>query len=833
MAIFDARREKTVQVATMAMALGSGFSGLVYEIVWFQQLSLILGASAISLTILLSSFMGGLCLGSLLIPHLTPASRRPLMTYARLEFLIALFGLAAFLTIPALGRTYTRWSFGHSTDLVVRATMAFVIMLPPTILMGGTLPIILRRLHQSSDRSCWVGWIYAANTFGAVCGSLAAGLYLLRCYDLRLAVVVAAIINCVVALSAVILNRWDNSKTPSAEPKPNASSVPNLHALPVPELKMQLQRRGQRGLIYLLVGLCGATALGAEVVWTRHLGLVLGPTVYSFSIILSVYLLGTGLGSSVGALLVDRLRSPKLGLAVAQFALVAATIYAAWATIAIVPSFLRLTGNHELFTVRVTRDFIRVAITILPATFLWGLSFPLAASTLANQTDDTGLVVGKLYAANTLGGIVGAAAVSLIGISHGGQFVQQVLASTCLLSGCVLILDWLLQPRTVVSSPSQKMALVPKHIIAACILILVPVASIYGIGLIPVTPVSLLAEGSLVDQSHRDIDYRFVAEGLNSPIVVSDLKDGTRCFHVAGKIEASTRERDLRTQRLLGHLPAMSCESPRKVLVVGCGSGITAGALLMHPTIEEIVICEIEPTVIDAAREHFGTHNDNVLQNPKTKVVHDDARHYLSTTRDTFDMITADPIHPWVKGSAALYTSEFFQLCRSRLNPDGIMTLWVPLYESNEAAVKCELATFFQTFPESSIWSGQGDRIGYDLVVVGSANNRPIDPQQLLSKLEANPPLQFSFAEMGLTHNDALRHRFVAYGKDLAPWLAHAAINRDHNLRLQYLAGTNPDYEIAQYLLSSMLEARDRASEDETPILSVISADEWTGSQDM
>lgn len=835
MSITDVRRDTSIHCAILGMTVCSGFSGLVYEIVWFQQLSLILGASAVSLTILLSSFMGGLCLGSLFIPQWVRRQRNPLRVYALLEVLTALAGLTAYYLMPVASRTYQNLLLSNNVDLVARSAVAFLIMLPATFLMGGTLPIIIRRVQSCANRHSWIGWTYAANTFGAVVGSLSAGLFLLRCFDAQFAMTLAATVNGSVAIIALILSRVGPGRISAISSTPDERIDSPSNGLSFPRTDT-IEFVPRPGLIYWVIGICGATALGAEVIWTRHLGLVLGPTVYSFSIILSVFLFGTALGSGAGALIVRKVAAPTFALGIVQLLLVGATIYAAYVTIAVVPYFLRLTGNHELFTVRVTRDLIRVAITILPATFLWGVSFPLAARALMQTSDEIGRVVGRLYAVNTLGGILGAAAVSLGGISYGGQTVQRTIALLCFISGWLLLCERLISSPPHASNAKSLLLRTRPRLLQAFALLLLPLCAISAMGFIPATPIGLLAEGPLMDRFHDVAEYRFVAEGLNSPVVVSDTKDGVRCFHVAGKIEASTRERDLRTQRLLGHLPAMSCASPRKALVIGCGSGITAGALLMHPTIEEIVICEIEPTVIQAASTYFATHNYGVLTNPKTKIVYDDARHFLSTTRDDFDIITADPIHPWVKGSASLYTTEFFELCRSRLNEGGIMTLWAPLYESNQAAVKCELATFLQIFPNASIWSGQGDRVGYDLVVVGSNDARPMEPHRALANLESNPPLQFSFAEMGLAHRECLRHRFVAFGEELTPWLRDAEINRDHNLRLQYLAGTNPDYEIAQYILESMHSAKAakpsekaaKPSEKSVPVLSVISLEEWS-----
>ena len=565
--------------------------------------------------------------------------------------------------------------------------------------------------------------------------------------------------------------------------------------------------RSELILIQLVIALSGLTALGAEVVWTRHLGLLLGPTVYTFSIILGVFLLGMGLGSGVGAWLGRRVRSPALTLAMTQLLLMLAIPYAAILIVQVVPNWLTLHGTNELFTVRVTRDVIRILVTILPATCLWGASFPLAVAVVAGREREPGRTVGGLSAANTAGAIAGSLAVSLLAIPYGAQFVQQGLTAICGFAGLLLVC-WIVWPRRSSSvqvtgtCARRGTSLAGSGLLSVFAVILVCGMAVWSV---PSTPNRLLADGRLmnhwIDRSH----YRYVAEGLDSAIVVSDLADGTRCFHVAGKIEASTRERDRRTQRLLGHLPAMVHPQAKKVLVIGCGTGMTAGSFLVHPSIDEIVLCEMEKCVIEAARENFSAYNGGVLDQARTRIVCDDARHFLATTQETFDIITADPIHPWVKGAASLYTSEFFQMCKKRLNRNGVVTLWVPLYESNEATVKCGMATFLQQFPMATIWSGQSHRVGYDLVIVGQVNGEPVRIDEMAAQLDANVALQLSLAEVGIGTMQAVVHRFVARGSDLSAWLTGAQINRDCNLRLQYLAGTSPDHASEQEILQAML----------------------------
>ena len=196
----------------------------------------------------------------------------------------------------------------------------------------------------------------------------------------------------------------------------------------------------------------------------------------------------------------------------------------------------------------------------------------------------------------------------------------------------------------------------------------------------------------------------YVGEGRNSSVVVSQLPGGQIYFHVSGKVEASTEPYDMRLQRMLGHIPALIHKGPESVLVVGFGAGVTAGTFVVHPEVKNITICEIEPLIPQASSKYFATENHNVFHDPRTRMMYDDARHFVLTTKEKFDIITSDPIHPWVKGTATLYSKEYFELVKQHLNPGGVITQWVPLYESDFETVKSELATFFDVFPNGTIW---------------------------------------------------------------------------------------------------------------------------------
>jgi len=264
-----------------------------------------------------------------------------------------------------------------------------------------------------------------------------------------------------------------------------------------------------------------------------------------------------------------------------------------------------------------------------------------------------------------------------------------------------------------------------------------------------------------------------------------------RVFHVSGKVEASTTPKDMRLQRMLGHIPALVHHAPRSVLIVGCGTGVTAGSFTLYPSIRRIVICDIEPLVPKKVAPFFRAENYDVVNDPRVEIVYDDARHFVLTSREKFDIITSDPIHPWVKGSAALYSRDYFELVKRHLNPGGVVTQWVPIYQSSEPTVKGEIATFFSSFPNGTLWANNDQGRGYDLVLLGTDTPTTIDLDTLAARLARadHQGVRQSLVDVGFPTAIDLLATYGGRRQDLAPWLADGAINRDRNPWLQYRAG--------------------------------------------
>lgn len=329
------------------------------------------------------------------------------------------------------------------------------------------------------------------------------------------------------------------------------------------------------------------------------------------------------------------------------------------------------------------------------------------------------------------------------------------------------------------------------------------------------------ADVSAISQEDNDIDTYgiYVGEGLNGSVAVTLRTSGILQFHSAGKVQASTDPRDMRLQRLLGHISALGVDNPKDILVVACGAGVTAGSFIPYPEVENITICDIEPlvpTVVTPmfSKENYGITDGIENENPHTvngknvEVIYDDGRHFINTTDKKYDVITSDPIDPWVKGSAALNTVEYYQMCRDHLNPGGVMSLWIPLYESDEATIRSVIGTFAQVFPDGIIWSNDSYGQGYDIVLYGQVGGTKINIDSLQARLEREDYslVRRSLRDVGFNDAISLLGTYAGQGSDLREWMSYAQLNTDRNLRLQYLAGMSLNTYKATTLLSEIFD---------------------------
>jgi spermidine synthase len=343
----------------------------------------------------------------------------------------------------------------------------------------------------------------------------------------------------------------------------------------------------------------------------------------------------------------------------------------------------------------------------------------------------------------------------------------------------------------------------PKRLAAAAAIVALAVASVLAV---PELPGGLVAYGRFMPVRSPGVDIIYQGEGLTATIAVSRQANGILTYHNAGKAQASTYPQDMRLQRMLGHLTTLVPENGKSYLVIGLGAGVTAGAVSVDPNAERVVIADIEPLTRRAAGDYFREQNFGVIGNPKVEFRVDDGRHFLLTTDEKFDGITSDPLDPWVKGAAALYTREFWELVRSKLNPGGVVTVFVQLYETTEDGVRSELATFFDVFPNGAVFANTIQGQGYDVVLLAQADDAKIDADRIHALLERPEygVVAGSLAEVGFRTATDLLGTYAGRASDLAPWLEDAAITTDRNLRLQYLAGLGLNLYRAEAIFSEM-----------------------------
>jgi spermidine synthase len=771
----------------LALFVASGTAALIYEIVWLQMLQLVLGSSAVSVGVLLGTFMGGLGLGSLTLSRFVSPERHPLRVYAVLEMAIGACGLLMLVVLPLVQAVYAAVAGNGIAGLLLRGLLAAICLLPPTVMMGATLPAISRWVEMSPRGVSRLGYLYGGNALGAIFGCLLAGFYLLRVFGMRTATFVAVGLNAAVAAGALWLWRIRPEGRPSA-----GSDDAEPPAFP--------SRTTPASVIYLAIGLSGMSALGAEVIWTRLFGLLLGQTTYTFSIILAVFLLGIALGSGAGSAVARRTLHPQRALGAAQLTLIAAIAWTSWNITGALPGWPvdpRLAASPWS---QFQLDLVRCLWAILPAACLWGASFPLALAAVATRGSDGARVLGQVYAANTVGGIVGALGTSLVLIAAvGTQGGERALMVVSALAAALTLLP--------VFDPGGPRFTVRNATWASGIAI---VGAIFA-RQVAVVPPQLVGHGrfAAVDRKIQET-FLFVGEGMSSSPAVSRDLNGTLSYYNAGKIQASSLPQDMRLQRMLGHLTTLIPEHPRDVLVIACGAGVTAGAASIDPRVEHLSIAEIEPLVPSVVAPLFGEYNNHVVDNPKVHLALDDARHFLTTTKQKFDGITSDPFDPWVKGAANLYTREFWELAKRHLNPGGVVTVFVQLYDSGMAAVKSQAATFFEAFPNGTVWGNTVEGQGYDVVLLGQVEATRINVDLLEGLLQAPEmaPVARSLREVGFDSAMSLLSTYSGRGAELAPWLEDAEINRDDNLRLQFLAGFGMNVDQRKEIYRGMLALR-------------------------
>lgn len=761
---------RSILAAILLCFFLSGAAGLVYQVAWGKALGLVFGNTAYALATVLAVFMGGLALGSAVLGRWSERVRRPVALYGWVELGVAAAGavsLAGLAGVRALYLASHPWA-GESpvAQVALRFLGSALVLLLPTFLMGGTLPILVRGLTRSSaELGQRVSRLYWINTAGAVVGTLAAGFLLLPTFGLKLTVATAVGLNILAGGIALWLGRSIQAQQMPVTAEASASSA----------------RAADPHLRLLLGGfaLVGATAMAYEIAWSRLLATILGSSTYAFTLMLATFLAGIVLGS----MLFERWLAPGRQVSLGTFAATqTATALAALAFLIffqqlpeVVPPILRSTGRS--FGGLVLAQFVTSALAMLPAAVAFGFNFPVATLLIAGQPhSSTGYAaaVGRAYAFNTLGAIAGATAAGFWLLPVVGSFRLVALAAAANLLLAVL-LHWKRAPRRI-----PTLAL--NAILLGGVLGIAVSGAFYNRSLAVFGTVlywDLYKGGMTLAEMAATTEILFVEDGLNASISVARTEDYL-AIRTNGKVDASNNDRV--TQLLVGHLGALFHPSPRRVLVIGFGSGMTVSAVARYAEVERIDCVEIEPAVIRAAPYLESLHR-GVLRDPRLRIVLDDGRNFLLTTRERYDLIISEPSNPWIAGVATLFTDDFYREARARLAPGGLFVQWVQGYSLFPEDLRMVLGTFVPHFPRVTLWRGEPT----DFILLGEIEPRPLSFDRLRT-LWNNAALREDFQELGLRRPEGLAAFHRLDDADLRRFAGGTRRNTDDLTLLEYRA---------------------------------------------
>ena len=726
----------------------SGATALIYEVIWSKYLAQMFGSTIQAQTVVLAVFMGGLALGNYLFGGKADRFRAPVRVYGLLEGAIGLYAfffssiyLASDKLFVALGAKV----YEHSALLLaLKAIIAIGLLLGPTILMGGTLPLLAAWLQKNiSEAGRGSALFYAINSLGAVAGSGIAGFYLVQTWGMVAALQMTALANLIIGGLAYVLGKEQHPPQVEWQETP----VPQVAPIPTSNTKA-LRWAG------LMVAVTGGVSMGLEVLASRSLSLIFGSSLQSFAIVLMAFILGIGLGSSaIASSKLQRWSSEKL-LIVLLLVAAAWIGFLVWniegwvhffrvARTGIARSALGYTYNQWLSAL------MSMGILGVPAALI-GSAVPLMIRAASNEGVPLGEQVGRLLTWNTMGAVSGVLLTGFFIMPQAGVRNAFLLLALllCVVACCLAYRDgWRLSlalPLLVVAGLGSVMAFGGegwRHVISS------------GVFRARETEV----EPGLMDWRRKNIQIVYYKDAPDATVSVEQRMTGgvtNLGLRINGKPDASTQG-DLCTQMLCGHLPIFARPESKDVFLLGMGSGITASAVLAHP-IDQLVLAENCKPVLEAA-EFFAPWNRDVMKHPKLKLAYEDARTVLKLSPQKYDVIIAEPSNPWTVGVGSVFSLEFYELAKSKLKPGGIMTQWFHVYEMHDGIVSLVLRTFSRVFPYFEIW----DCNNGDIVMLGALEPWDSSPDAYQAGAVRELPLS-DLKRVGINSPSALFARQLA-----------------------------------------------------------------------
>jgi spermidine synthase len=762
----------------------SGFSSLVFEVLWERSLARIFGTTSLALSTLLTAFMAGLALGAWLGGKYADRVRRPLRAYGLLEGGIGLYALLVPILLGVLpdiyGSMFDRL-FDHPVAFsLLRFVTVFAILVVPTTLMGASLPFVsqwvsrVERLFQGR-----VGWLYATNTLGACAGCLLAGFAFLPTLGLSSTNYLFAAVNVALCVVVVVADA-----TFLRDVAPDENFDEEAAAALGKTIKPDQLGEAARVAIVAGFGIAGLVSMTYQVLWTRAYVIVLGSSTYSFTLILTAFLMGLGGGGAIASSFVERIRRPLAWLAGTQLGLVilaAATFRVLDDLPAVLFSRMReeIGAPEEIYLFQ----FLLVGALVFLPIALQGATFPLVVRALVTRRESAGLDVGRAYSVNTIGAIGGSFLAGFVLLPVLGLRVAMTVA---LGANLIVALTW--AALEVRDRMSRRKALT-----FAALAIAATVAVVLG----PSVNKVALTRGmfrvywarELFDPekfARDDPELVYYSDGVTATTSV-EKRGELVTLKANGKPEASDGA-DMATQILVALLPMMmrTIDQPmggEKVAMIGFGSGVTAGAALQWP-LESLEVVEIEPAMLEAS--HFFDHvNHKPLEDDRTKVIATDGRNFLEYSNDQYDVIISEPSNPWIAGVASLFTVEHFRRAKEKLADGGVFGQWVQLYEINPTNVKRIFATFHEAFPHVQAYSSMPK--GTDLILIGSDRPLPL-PSEGFARAWANDITRAELRRAGVSSAwDPYGLMFMSQS-EIEAFSEGARINTDDNGLLEFEA---------------------------------------------
>jgi len=774
----------------------SGAAALMYQVLWVRSLSLIFGGSHLAVAAVLSIFMAGLAIGGYIIGKSADSMKKPLRIYGFLELLIGIFAIIFLGLIKLYPYIYIPLAQGRDEHPVylflIRIIFSIVALIVPTSLMGGTLPVLSRFISGRPDNlRSHLSFLYGLNTLGAVAGAIAAGFFFLRFYSVSTTMGIAILTNLFIGLSSILLQ--DKAAlvltNTQAEPLLKKKTAKNISRSFAPEKTNE--NLFSFKLVLWGIGVSGFCALGYEVLWTRILAIVFGASVYGFTTMLAAFLTGIAVGSGAYGILpkIFPSKGKEIETSIVWFGIVQVIIgissLVVTAYIHRLPLVSFMLRNYlqqywnDFFKVKISTNFTLAFFYMFFPAFFMGLAFPIAGRVHAVYKKMVGSAVGEVLAYNTIGAILGAALSGFVMIYFFGiEKSLQMLTVINIVFGLLVAF----------SVKNNKMLNWSFPIAGFVILLFLGInhnaLRIWDLNYFAIfrsnQPEAFDTPEKIKD-AVENTDVLYYAEGAESIVSSIKVKGGYQSFITNGRVEATTSMEGQQCQFMLGHLPMLLARNPKKVLLIGTGSGMTLGATSVYPSVEEITLVEIEPKVIGVAKT-FGNYNHHVLENPKLKIVFNDGRNFLMTTKNRYDVITADPVHPWFRGAGYLYTSEYFKLASEHLEPGGIMCHWLPIYELTTENIKSVVKTFTENFKYTMLWLTYDDA-----ELVGSNSPITIDENELERRFSRSE-ISADMKRISISSSTDLLSYFVMGSTAMRNFSKGGVVNTDDNLYLEFSA---------------------------------------------